>query len=72
MDPVYEKLDKTQWSKYENWRAHSAFYKCNAVEEYNKVIRGTGFTNCHVELLPDQCVTFNEQELEGNLGFVRN
>lgn len=66
IDPVYEKLDKGIWSKYEHWKVYSTFYKRNAVEEYKKIIEGAGFKDCNVELLPDVCVTFDEKALEGN------
>lgn len=69
LDVAYEDLDKGVWSKYDNWKSFSPFYKLNAREEYEKVIEGSGFKNYIVEKQPssDCCVTFTEDELEGKV-----
>lgn len=66
IDSVFEQLDNGRWSKYENFRAISAFYKSESVvEKFRNIIDEVGFKNGYVQDLPNQLPRFTEDALNG-------
>lgn len=48
-DEAFDKLDEGKWSKYQNRKAISPFYKSkDPVKEYENIIKSVGFVDCQI------------------------
>lgn len=68
-DDAYIELDKGKWSKYNNRKSVSPFYKSeNPTKEYGRIMEELGFVDCQMFVEPFEEI-LPEKAFEGNVLF---